>query len=127
MTFDALESLGLKNINKIERYTLRSETNLDILKIYYHKEKGSLFQHSEKFKFQRVRRAVPSHDQSGDYNTEFSEISPMLIKIMVELDNIVTIEKTERNLKEKILADLNHLEKVVSNKISEIEADLKKL
>ncbi|MGL5161557.1 MAG: DUF3461 family protein, partial [Plesiomonas shigelloides] len=33
----------------------------------------------------------------------------------------------EAELKQKILGDLRHLEKVVANKIAEIEADLEKL
>ncbi|MBE8570463.1 MULTISPECIES: DUF3461 family protein, partial [Vibrio] len=36
-------------------------------------------------------------------------------------------KQPEVDVKEKILSDLRHLEKVVSSKIAEIEADLEKL
>ena len=44
-----------------------------------------------------------------------------------ELDQICQRDRTEIDLKRKILDDLRHLESVVTNKISEIEADLEKL
>ena len=46
-----------------------------------------------------------------------------------ELDNLtqgVHVE-IDQDIKQKILRDLRHLEKVVQNKISEIERDLEKL
>ncbi len=127
MSYETLKSLGVKNIENIERYSLRSEIDQDILKVYFHKQKGDLFHRSEKFKFARVHRAVRDDRQHGDYNTALNEVSPILIKMMAELDKIVTHEKTERDIKQKILSDLRHLEKVVANKVAEIEADLEKL
>lgn len=127
MSNEALQSLGIENAEEIERYTLRSETEKDILKVYYKKKKGELFHRSEKFKFARIHKAVRNDRLQGDYNTELTEISPMLTKVMSELDQIVSHEKNDRDVKEKILADLRHLEKVVANKVAEIEADLKRL
>lgn len=47
--------------------------------------------------------------------------------IIDELDQICQRDRSEVDLKRKILDDLRHLESVVTNKISEIEADLEKL
>ena len=59
---------------------------------------------------------------------EITEISRNLTLIIDELNKITKPEvKPEVDVKEKILADLQHLEKVVSSKIAEIEADLAKL
>ena len=44
-----------------------------------------------------------------------------------ELDQICQRDQVEVDLKRKILADLRHLENVVSNKIAEIESDLDQL
>lgn len=44
-----------------------------------------------------------------------------------ELDQICQRDRTDVDLKRKILDDLRHLESVVANKISEIESDLEKL
>ncbi len=54
------------------------------------------------------------------------EISPNLRYIIDELDQICQRDRSEVDLKRKILDDLRHLESVVTNKISEIEADLEK-
>ena len=61
------------------------------------------------------------------YSKEVQEISPNLRYIIDELDQICQRDRSEVDLKRKILDDLRHLESVVTNKISEIEADLEKL
>ncbi|KOQ82703.1 DUF3461 family protein, partial [Pluralibacter gergoviae] len=55
------------------------------------------------------------------------EISPNLRYVIDELDQLCQRDRGEIDLKNKILDDLRHLESVVANKISEIEADLEKL
>lgn len=66
-------------------------------------------------------------DFSNDHYTHVSEVSPMLVKVMAELDVVTKKQYVERSAKEKILSDLRHLEKVVANKVSEIERELDKL
>jgi len=51
----------------------------------------------------------------------------MLTKVMAELDDIVKNDQQEQDVKKKILTDLRHLEKVVKQKIQEIEVQLDKL
>jgi hypothetical protein len=46
---------------------------------------------------------------------------------MGELDKVTLTERKEKDIKQKIVEDLRHLEKVVTNKIAEIEADLERL
>ena len=127
MTYPALESIGVKNLDRIEHYSVRSEIEQDILKIYYHKEKGALFHRSEKFKFPLSSKLVPD----GRDFKNLQSASPMLAKVTEELDKITAIDKkatkTKKTAKEQILSDLRHLEKVVNNKIAEIEANLKDL
>ena len=100
--YDNLKSLGITNPDEIDRYSLRQEANNDILKIYFQKDKGQGYK-------------------------EVQEISPNLRYIIDELDQICQRDRTEIDLKRKILDDLRHLESVVTNKISEIESDLEKL
>jgi hypothetical protein len=125
MKEDVLKSLGVKSLDTIDYYTVRTEKDNDVLKVYHKREKGALFHKSEKFKFRRsmrqVRGATP-HDFA-----EVSEISPMLSKVMDALDLITSKKRQEKGTKEKILGDLRHLEKVVANKVAEIEAELEKL
>lgn len=121
----ALQSLGVKNLDNIDHYTVRSERDFDVLKIYHKREKGDLFQKSEKFKFHRSSK--PLRDFASDEYRQVSEVSPMLVKVMDELDTITQKDFVERSAKEKILSDLRHLEKVVANKVAEIEQQLEKL
>ncbi|WP_294912136.1 DUF3461 family protein [Tatumella sp. UBA2305] len=124
--YDNLKSLGITHPEEVDRYSLRQEANNDILKIYFRKDKGEFFAKSVKFKYPRQRKTVVS-DQSGQGFKEVQEISPNLRYVIDELDQLCQQEQVEVDLKIKILDDLRHLELVVSNKISEIEADLEKL
>ena len=126
MEYTILKSLGVKDVDNIERYAVRLEGESDSLKIYYEKKKGQLFHKSEKFKFFRTRRAVRSSSGPNEY-MDMSEVSPMLTKVMAELDDIVKNDQQEQDVKKKILTDLRHLEKVVKQKIQEIEVQLDKL
>ncbi len=59
---------------------------------------------------------------------EVTEINRNLTLVIDELNKITKPEVMgEVDVKQKILNDLRHLEKVVASKIAEIEADLQKL
>ena len=124
--YDNLKSLGITHPEEVDRYSLRQEANNDILKIYFRKDKGEFFAKSVKFKYPRQRKTIVS-DQSAQGFREIQEISPNLRYVIDELDQVCQQEQEDIDLKVKILDDLRHLELVVSNKISEIEADLEKL
>ncbi|OSN03218.1 DUF3461 family protein [Lonsdalea iberica] len=124
--YDNLKSLGISNPEDIDRYSLRQEASNDILKIYFRKDKGEFFAKSVKFKYPRQRKTIAA-DNAGQGFREINEISPNLRYVVDELDQICQREQIEVDLKRKILADLRHLEGVVTNKISEIESDLEKL
>lgn len=122
-----LTGLGIHDPKQIERYSLRQEAHKDVLKIYFHKQKGELFAKSLKFKYPRQVKNVLVDSGTHLYK-EVSEINRNLTLVIDEL-NLITRPKrlNEKDLKQKILSDLRHLEKVVSDKVQEIEADLEKL
>ncbi|KOO02518.1 DUF3461 family protein [Vibrio nereis] len=125
--FPHLTGLGIQDPKQIERYSLRQEAHKDVLKIYFHKQKGELFAKSVKFKYPRQVKSVLVDSGSHQYK-EVTEINRNLTLVIDELNKITKPEKLiEVDVKQKILSDLRHLEKVVSSKISEIEADLEKL
>ncbi|MDX7430759.1 DUF3461 family protein, partial [Enterobacter sp. CRENT-193] len=74
----------------------------------------------------RHRKTVVA-DGIGQGYKEVQAISPNLRYVIDELDQICPRDRSEVDLKRKILDDLRHLESVVTNQISEIEADLEKL
>ena len=122
-----LTGLGIHDPKQIERYSLRQEAHKDVLKIYFHKQKGELFAKSVKFKYPRQVKNVLVDSGSHQYK-EVTEINRNLTLVIDELNKLTKPAKTtEVDVKKKILTDLRHLEKVVSSKIAEIEADLEKL
>ncbi|WCE30411.1 DUF3461 family protein [Vibrio sp. SCSIO 43137] len=122
-----LTGLGIHDPKQIERYSLRQEAHKDVLKIYFHKQKGELFAKSVKFKYPRQVKNVLVDSGTHQYK-EVTEINRNLTLVIDELNSITRPEMLKgKDLKQKILTDLRHLEKVVASKIQEIEADLEKL
>ncbi|MFQ3231034.1 DUF3461 family protein [Reinekea sp.] len=125
--FKNLKAIGITDVEAIEKYTVRTEGNHDVLKVYYKREKGDMFARSEKFKYPRQSKRVKVDSGSNKYNAT-SEIAPTLRYVIEELDKVANkVVLAEVDPKTRILADLRHLEKVVNSKIKEIEADLAKL
>lgn len=124
--FPNLTAIGVTDTDLIEKYTVRTEGHYDVLKIYYSRQKGDLFARSEKFKYPRQKKRVLVDGGTNAYSNT-TEISPSLRYVIEELDVIAKQETIEQDVREKILSDLRHLEKVVTSKIEEIEADLKRL
>ncbi|MFV0447496.1 MAG: DUF3461 family protein [Vibrio sp.] len=125
--FPHLNGLGIQDPSQIERYSLRQEAHKDVLKIYFKKQKGELFAKSVKFKYPRQKKSVLVDSGSHQYK-EITEINRNLTLIIDELNQITRPETPQEiDVKQKILQDLRHLEKVVASKIAEIEADLEKL
>jgi hypothetical protein len=124
--YQQLKNIGVEHPEKIERYSLRQEASYDTLKIYFSKPKGDLFARSMKFKYPRQRKNVVVDSGTGR-SKEVTEINRSLSLVIDELDQIVQHEHTEQDVKQKVLTDLRHLEKVVASKIAEIEAELEKL
>ncbi len=125
--FPHLTGLGIQDPKQIERYSLRQEAHKDVLKIYFLKQKGELFAKSVKFKYPRQVKNVLVDSGSQKYR-EITEINRNLTLVIDELNKITKpTTVADVNIKQKILLDLRHLEKVVASKIAEIEADLEKL
>ncbi|MGS6199012.1 DUF3461 family protein, partial [Enterobacter hormaechei] len=71
----------------------------------------------------RQRKTVVA-DGIGQVNKEVQEITPNLRYAIDELDQICQRDRSEVEVKRKILDDLRHLQSLVTNKISESEAEL---
>ncbi len=121
--YENLKKIGINDASTIEKYSLRQEEDHDVLKVYYKKDKGEFFARSEKFKFPRERKRVTISSSRGEFE-EYYEISEKLSLVVEELDTATNRVEAPVDLQKKILKDLKHLEKVVTNKIAEIERDL---
>ena len=124
--YETLKELGIDDIENIERYTLRQEGDEDIIKIYFKRRPGELFAHSMKFRHGRSVKVVPVDSGRGQYK-EVSQISPTMQKLAEELDQIVHREQATRDTKQRILNDIEHLEKVIQRKMAQLRADVERL
>ncbi len=124
--YETLNELGVTDLDQIERYTLRQEGDEDILKIYFKRKKGELFAHSMKFRHGRSKKMVQVDSGTHKYK-EVSEISPTMLKLTQELDQLVRHEENIADFKKRILSDIDHLEKVMTRKLEQLRADIKTL
>lgn len=123
---EALKLIGIEDENRIDKYSLRHENDISVLKVYYKKDKNEYFARSEKFKFPRVKKEFRIDSGSGKSETVY-EISDHLNNVVEALEKVCVQDKKTTDVKKKILKDLRHLERVVASKIEEIEEDLKSL
>ncbi|MBM6552258.1 DUF3461 family protein [Marinomonas ostreistagni] len=121
-----LESMGITSYDNIEKYTLRYEGGFDVLKIYYRREKGSLLSKSKKFKFGRATRTVLADGGTQQYR-EISEPSLVVLRAVDELSQLLGQEHDSQPSKEELLQELEHLERVVSQKVAEIKDKIEKM
>ncbi|MCB1859001.1 MAG: DUF3461 family protein [Gammaproteobacteria bacterium] len=124
--YETLQEMGVTDIGLIDRYTLRQEGDEDILKIYFRRRKGELLSRSIKFRHGRSTKVIPVNSGRGEYK-EISEISPTMLKAARELDQIVRRDASISDVKERILSDIDHLEKVVERKLEQLRADVRLL
>lgn len=124
--YETLKDMGVSDIEDIEKYTLRQEGDEDILKIYFKRKKGELFAHSIKFRHGRSVKMVQVDSGTHEYK-QVSEISPTIQKVCAELDQIVSHDKTLKDHKQRILSDIEHLEKVIARKLEQLRADVERL
>lgn len=124
--YPTLESMGITSHENIEKYTLRYEGGFDVLKIYYRREKGSLLPKSKKFKFGRATRTVLADGGTQQYR-EISEPSLVVLRAVDELSQLIGQDHEEKQTKEDLLRELEHLERVVANKVAEIKEKIEKL
>lgn len=124
--YPTLDSMGITSTENIEKFTLRYENSQDVLKVYYRREKGSLLPKSKKFKFGRSTKTVLADGGQQTYR-QVQEPSLIVVRALEELEQIVGKQKEEKISKEDLITELEHLEKVMQSKISEIKVKINAL
>lgn len=124
--YPTLDSMGITSTENIEKFTLRYENSQDVLKVYYRREKGSLLPKSKKFKFGRSTKTVLADGGQQTYR-QVQEPSLIVVRALEELEQIVGKQKEEKISKEDLITELEHLEKVMQSKISEIKGKINAL
>ncbi len=122
----ALEEMGIKNPSEISRYSLWQEDDVDVLRVYYKRGKGSLRTSSHNYRFGRTHKTIVTDSGKPTY-AQGDEVSPFLEKALVELDEIVRNANDHDMLRATLIDELDHLEKYVSTRIKELRARVEQL
>lgn len=121
--YPKLAEMGVANPDQIDRFSLQPSGDKDVLRIVYKREKGSLLPGSKKFKFRRMDRMVLREGK----NENISEVSPLLSKVLLELQQLVTTKHTHSEQLAIIKDEMQRLEEEVSTRMSHLRSLINKL
>jgi len=119
-SYPALNEMGVTNIEDIERYSLQTNNNVDVLRIIYKRKKGELLHSSKKFRFGRAQKMVVT-DAGQNKTAVVHEISPFVIKVTDELRKIVNTKHTHDEQMEIINEELKRLAEETSTRVAYIK------
>ncbi|MFA9420992.1 MAG: DUF3461 family protein [Gammaproteobacteria bacterium] len=120
-TFPTLTEMGINNPGEIERYSLNTTNNIDVLRIVYKRHKGSFLPTSKRFEFGRASKTVVA--DSGTQKTEIVHvISPFLQKAMKELDGIISAKRSNIEQAKLVKQELQRLHQDMASRLTYIES-----
>ena len=119
--FPTLSELGINNPGEVERYSLNTTNNIDVLRIVYKRKKGSLLPASKRFEFGRSTKTIVA--DSGTEKTEILHvISPFLQKAMQELDKVIKVKKSNVEHAKLVKQELQRLHQDMASRLVYIES-----
>jgi hypothetical protein len=122
--YKTLREMKVKRPDQIDRYSVQSVHNTDVLRIIYKRKKGSLLPESKRFRFPRIKKTAM--EDSGRRKIDIRwEVSPFLQKAVSELDHILETEISEKRRREIILDELRQLEEDAAHRIDYIRSLIK--
>ena len=119
--YPTLNEMGILNPTEIDRYSLQTVNNIDILRVVYRRKKNSLLPASKRFRFPRTEKMSLGR---GDMRSTqvFYEVSPVVHKAMAELDKIVKGRRDRAQQLEVIRDELQRLQEETSTRIGYINS-----
>ena len=120
-SYPALTEMGITNLNDIERYSLQTNNNVDVLRIVYKRKKGELLHSSKKFRFGRAQKMVVT-DAGQNKTAVVHEISPFVIKVTDELRRLVNQKFTREEQMAIVNEELNRLAEETNTRIAYIRS-----
>lgn len=109
-SYPFLASMGVKNPEQIENYTVyQSRQDLDILRLIYKRPKGSFLPITRKYKFGRGAKSQ-TVDSGTRQTVLVYEISPQLINATQELDKITVTTRSRNQVKAHLRSELRRIQ-----------------
>jgi hypothetical protein len=119
--YKTLREMKVKRPDQIDRYSVQSVDNTDVLRIVYKRKKGSFLPESKRFRFPRIKKTAM--EDSGRRKIDIRwEVNPFLQKAVSELDHILESEISEKRRREIILDELRLLEEDAAHRIDYIRS-----
>lgn len=124
--YPRLKEMGILNPQEIEKFSVYTMGNLDVLRIIYARKKGSLLPVSKNFKFPRVKQSVMV--DSGTRQTEIIYESNLAFReALGELEDLKMEKSTAAGLSELIAEEVRLLEEDMKLRIEYIKSLIKKI
>jgi len=124
--YPRLKEMGILNPQEIEKFSVYTTENLDVLRIIYARKKGSLLPVSKNFKFSRVKQSVVVN--SGTRQTEvISESNPAFRQALGELEDLKMEKSAAVDLSELISEEVRLLEEDMKLRIEYIKSLVKRV
>lgn len=125
-TYPTLTEMGINNPGEIERFSLNTIDNIDIIRIVYKRKKGSLLPASKRFRFGRAAKTVIS--DSGTRTTAVvHEISPFVQKAVQELEQLMDAKGATVVHQNLIKEEVRRLHEEVASRLAYIESLLERM
>lgn len=119
--YPTLTEMGINNPGEIERFSLNTINNIDIIRIVYKRKKGSLLPASKRFRFGRAAKTIIA--DSGTRKTEVvHEISPFVQKAVRELEQILDAKESTVEHSKLIKEEVQRLHEEVASRLAYIES-----
>jgi len=119
--YPTLTEMGINNPGQIERFSLNTINNTDILRIVYQRKKGSLLPASKRFRFGRAAKTVIA--DSGTRKTEvIYEISPFVQKAVRELEKVLETRHSSVAHAKLVKEEVRRLHEEVASRLAYIES-----
>ncbi len=119
--FSTLSEMGINNPGEVERYSLNTTNNIDVLRIVYKRKKGSILPTSKRFEFGRSEKTVVADSGTGK-TVILHVISPFLQKAMKELDEIISTKKSNIQHAKLVKQELQRLHQDMASRLVYIES-----
>ena len=122
--YKTLREMKIKRPDQIDRYSVQSVDNTDVLRIVYKRKKGSFLPESKRYRFPRIKKT--SLEDGGRRKIDIRwEVSPFLQKAVSELDHLLDAEISEKRRRAIILDELRRLEEDAAHRIDYIRSLIK--
>ncbi len=121
--YPQLNDMGIQRPEQIRNYMVNSISGIDVLRIIYKRDEGSLLPISRNYEFPRVQRSVKS--SKGDEQAVL-ETAPALRAAVSELKSLIAGRKDKPELAASLLQELAELEQEMHCRIEHLRDMIKK-